>query len=157
MEQQFRTAKRRRTPLKLINLFLRKDFCYNDHSSFEKRDKINFRFDQTTFLTIHEALELNSYFRCNVEASFRWCGEEETVLSKKYNNMELRKRNALLIDDGGRQLCVIWEDCIDDVNALLDNKGKALTKVRMTNIKKTCFREIVELQTTAETLVTGNF
>ena len=142
LEQQFRTAKLRRTPLKLINLFLRKDFCYNDHSSFEKRDKINFRFDQTTFLTIHEALELNSYFRCNVEASFRWCGEEEIVLSEE-DNMEWRYRKTLLIDDGGRQLCVIWEDCIDDVNALLDNKGKALTKVRMTNIEKVCLKEII--------------
>ena len=143
LEQQFRTAKLRRTPLKLINLFPSSDRCHNNQSSFEECDKINFRFDQTTFLTIHEALELNSYFRCNVEASFRWCGEEETVLSKKYNNMELRKRNALLIDDGGRQLCVIWEDCIDDVNALLDNKGKALTKVRMTNIEKVCLKEII--------------
>ena len=142
LEQQFRTATLRRTPLKLINLFPSSDRCHNNQSSFEECDKINFRFDQTTFLTIHEALELNSDFLCNVEAIFRWCGEEEIVLSEE-DNMEWRYRKALLIDDGGRQLCVIWEDCIDDVNALLDNKGKALTKVRMTNIEKVCLKEII--------------
>ena len=152
MEQQFKTAKLRETPVKLINLFWGKyDCCYNDYCSFEKCNKINFRYDQVTFLAIDQALKFPD-FLCNIEASLRWCGEEEMILTKKFKTKR-RKRNALLTEDRVTQRCVIWEECIDDVNSFLDIEGKTL--VRMTNVKQTCFKEIVKLETTTETLIKG--
>ena len=74
------------------------------------------------------------------------------ILTKKFKTKR-RKRNALLTEDRVTRRCVIWEECIDDVNSFLDIEGKTL--VRMTNVKQTCFKEIVKLETTTETLIKG--